>query len=82
MVDYNAVFKASIYTERLNDMYARISEFVKDNPHNPFCQGLKDKRKEISIAYKESRFFCDQEHFDKWENQLMTVETLLKTAEN
>ena len=82
MVDFNAVLKASIYTERLNDMYARISEVLKEKPHSTFCQALRDKRREISIAYKQSRFFCDQEHFDKWENQLMTAEILLKTAEN
>ena len=78
MPDYEKILKAEIYTERLNDMYAQISNCLDTMPDNHFRHILLKRQKEISLAHKQSRFYCDPMHFDEWETQLSESQIILK----
>ena len=80
MLNKKAVLKSELYTERLNNMYATISEFQQKVPDNPYYTQLKEKSEEIAIAHRESRFYCNQAHFTRWENMLSEAEALLTKA--
>ena len=80
MTDFNTLLKSEIYRERLIDLLCRVSDFLKENPENSFYSVLKEKKKDISLSCRETRFFCDSEHFNKWEKLLEEIEGILRAA--
>ena len=79
-MEYAAVFKAEIYTELLNDMYATIREFLFYNPNNNYSAELTKEYEELAIAHRKSRFHCDKAHFDQWDQLLSQSRQTLKRA--
>ena len=69
-----------IYTDRLNYMNAAIYRFLLANPNNELKDELTKQSKELSIAYGESRFHYDKEHYDYWDKLLENSKMLLKKA--
>ena len=80
MTDFNTLLKSEIYRERLIDLLCRVSDFLKENPENSFCSVLEEKKREISLTCRETRFFSDQGHFEKWEKLLGEIEEILRAA--
>ena len=70
-----------LYTERLNDMYARIAEFVAAYPGNKLVPKLKEQQQTLAIAHHKSRFYRDKEHFAIWDDLLQQSERLLTEAQ-
>ena len=69
-----------IYTDRLNYMNAAIYRFLLANPNNELKDELTKQSKKLSIAYGESRFHYDKEHYDNWDKLLENSRLLLKKA--
>lgn len=80
MTKQDIILQTELYTERLNDMYARISEFQTKAPYNLYFDELEQKGKDIAIAHRRSRFYPDKDHFAQWESLLADADTLLKKA--
>ena len=77
MIDFIDV---EIYTEKLNDMYAQIAEYIAADPHNPIIPKLKEMQHTLSLAHYKSRFYRDAEHFAIWDNLLKQSERLILEA--
>ncbi len=72
------MIKAEIYTELINDMQAQISEYMSKNPHRK-NEKLVTIKKRLSSARMESRIYVDEEHFDQWEDLLLSAKaTMIK----
>lgn len=78
--DYDNDLKTEVYTELLNKMHATICKFLRTNPNNEFKDELTKQYKKLSIAYGESRFYYDKEHYDNWESLLENSKQLLRKA--
>lgn len=80
IIEFDDSLQAERYTERLNYMYATIRKFIQANPENKMRNELTKQYKELSIAYGESRFHYDKEHFESWERLLESSRLLLRKA--
>ena len=55
---------------RINDMIACIFEFKEKYPQYDKMQELEKLQKELSIAYRHSRIFTDNEHQEYYDKLL------------
>ncbi len=69
-----------IYTEKLNDMYARIAEFISAYPKNQMVEQLKSQQHILAVAHHQSRFHCDEQHLSKWDALLRQSEKMIMEA--
>lgn len=81
MYDSIDFIDVEIYTERLNDMYARFAEFVAAYPDNKLVPKLKELQHTLAIAHHKSRFYRDKEHFAIWDDILQQSERLIAEAQ-
>ena len=69
-----------IYTEKLNDMYARVSEYISAHPRNRVIHKLQDQQHLLAIARHKSRFHADEKHFSEWKKLLDQSEKTVREA--
>ena len=76
----NDFINVEIYTEKLNDMYARISEFMSGHPNSTMINQLSNQQHLLALARHKSRFHDDEKHFMEWDNLLKESEKMMGEA--
>ena len=76
----NDFLNVEIYTEKLNDMYARFSEFISKHPKNKMIDELSNQQHLLAIARYKSRFCDGEKHFVEWDNLLRESKRLIGRA--
>ncbi len=68
--------KADIYSELINDMQAKISEFM-DNYPGCITDELNAVHRKLSDARMGSRIYVDEEHFKEWDALLLSADAAM-----
>lgn len=79
-MEKNNFVDVEIYTEKLNDMYARISEFITKHPKNRMIHQLSNQLNILAVACHNSHFHDDEKHFLEWNNLLKESEKIIGMA--
>lgn len=64
--------KAEAYAELINDMQAKIYEYENENP-TCMNDAIRNINKKLSAARMEARIYIDEEHFNKWDELLLSA---------
>lgn len=64
--------KAEVYFELINDMQARIFEYENNSP-DCINEEIKEINRKLSAARMEARINVDEEHFQIWDNLLLSA---------
>lgn len=74
------IIEKEIFTESLNEMYVRCIEFQEKHPDNKNYAEINTVKKEIAIAYRESRIYTDIEHRRYYNGLFRKAKKLIKEA--
>lgn len=75
----NPIIKAEVYTDILNDRLAKITELKRIKP-DKITEEIGNLREQLVIAHQESRIYPDEEHFEKWDSLIVSIDDALGKA--
>ena len=81
MISSETIINIEIMTEQLNDMYARVSEFIIQYPANNRIPKLREMSSRLAVAHQKSRIYTDEKHAAEWEDLLKQAKDLISEAE-
>ena len=76
----NSLIDTEILTERLNDMYATVSDFLVRYPDNTQRNDLLQIQKKLAIAHHRSRIHIDEQSVKEFHTLLAQGDKILSKA--